>query len=76
MTGKTASETYAVIASPDPASPSFIWTATIHRKGFKRTETLHAYSEESLIDHCRARGINVFRSANADERPETPPTRP
>lgn len=60
MTGKTSRDTYAVLEVPDLSDPSFIWTATIHRKGFKRTETLFAFTESALRERCLAKDVTRF----------------
>lgn len=73
MTGRTATATYAVIDPPAVGDLYFTWTATIYRKGFKRTETLLAYSEQHLLDQCRMRGVSKFRAAGASESVEAPP---
>lgn len=67
MTGKTARATYAALEAPDLTGPSFIWTATIHRKGFKRTETLFAYTESALRELCLAKGVTRFEAVQGDE---------
>lgn len=67
MTGKTASETYAVIDPPAADDPHFTWTATIHRNGFKRTETLFAYTECALKERCVAKGVTRFEVMPSNE---------
>lgn len=60
MTGKTSTATYALIEAPDPGDPALEWTATIYRKGFKRTRVLRGYSERHLREQCLALGITEF----------------
>lgn len=60
MTSRTAPDTYAVIEPPAPDSLTFIWTAHIHYKGYKRTEMIESYCEESLKKRCQARGVTRF----------------
>lgn len=60
MTGRTAADTFAVIEPPAPDSQTFIWTARIHYKGYKRTETIESYCEENLKKRCEARGVTRF----------------
>ncbi|MGO2311773.1 hypothetical protein FM103_08090 [Corynebacterium xerosis] len=67
MTGKTASETYAVIEAPASGGNSFTWTATIHRRGFKRTETLFAYTESALREQCMAKRVTRFETVQGSD---------
>lgn len=60
MAGRTAPDTYAVIEPPAPDSQTFIWTARLHYKGHKRTETIESYCEKNLKERCEARGVTRF----------------
>lgn len=69
MTGKTSTSTYALIEGPVPDDPSYQWTATIFRKGYKRTTVVHAYSEQRVKEMCIARGVTEFATRGGQAAP-------